>query len=159
MKGAKISDLLASAGAGAEVLVFGWVRTVRNSGSVSFLQVNDGSCLADIQIVVEGDALSLLDTTELSTGCSVRIDGTVVDSLGKGQKYEIQASSVQIIGHADPNDYPLQKKRHTLEFLRDIAHLRPRTNTFGAMSRVRNCLLYTSPSPRDGLLSRMPSSA
>ena len=142
MKGAKISDLLASAGAGAEVLVFGWVRTVRNSGSVSFLQVNDGSCLADIQIVVEGDALSLLDTTELSTGCSVRIDGTVVDSLGKGQKYEIQASSVQIIGHSDPNDYPLQKKRHTLEFLRDIAHLRPRTNTFGAMSRVRNAAAF-----------------
>ena len=142
MKGAKISDLLASAGAGAEVLVFGWVRTVRNSGSVSFLQVNDGSCLADIQVVVEGDALSLLDTTELSTGCSVKVDGTVVDSLGKGQKYEIKANSIQIIGHADPNDYPLQKKRHTLEFLRDIAHLRPRTNTFGAMSRVRNAAAF-----------------
>ena len=142
MKGAKISDLLVSADSGADVLVHGWVRTVRNSGSVSFLQVNDGSCLADIQIVVEGDALSLLDTTELSTGCSVRIDGTVVESLGKGQKYEIKASSVQIIGHADPNDYPLQKKRHTLEFLRDIAHLRPRTNTFGAMSRVRNAAAF-----------------
>ena len=142
MKGAKSSDLLASAGAGAEVLVFGWVRTVRNSGAVSFLQVNDGSCLADIQVVVEGDALSLLDTTELSTGCSVKVDGTVVDSLGKGQKYEIKASSIQIIGPADPNDYPLQKKRHTLEFLRDIAHLRPRTNTFGAMSRVRNAAAF-----------------
>ena len=142
MKGAKISDLLVSADSGADVLVHGWVRTVRNSGSVSFLQVNDGSCLADIQIVVEGDDLSLLDTTELSTGCSVRIDGTVVESLGKGQKYEIKASSVQIIGHADPNDYPLQKKRHTLEFLRDIAHLRPRTNTFGAMSRVRNAAAF-----------------
>ena len=142
MKGAKISDLLVSAGAGAEVLVFGWVRTVRNSGAVSFLQVNDGSCLADIQVVVEGDALSLLDTTELSTGCSVKVDGTVVDSLGKGQKYEIKASSIQISGPADPNDYPLQKKRHTLEFLRDIAHLRPRTNTFGAMSRVRNAAAF-----------------
>ncbi len=142
MRRSKISELLISADAGYEVLVCGWIRTVRNSGSVAFLQVNDGSCLADIQVVVEGDVLSLLETTELCTGCSVKVEGAVVESLGKGQKYEIKASYVEILGTAGSNDYPLQKKRHTLEFLRDIAHLRPRTNTFGAMSRVRNAAAF-----------------
>ena len=136
----RIVDILDRDSAGGEVLVQGWVRTRRSSRSVSFIQVNDGSTLRDIQVVVD-ESLPGYDAIEsISTGCSVSIEGTLIESPGKGQKYEVQAKRLEVVGTADPETYPLQKKRHTPEFLREIAHLRPRTNTFGAMARVRNAM-------------------
>ena len=138
----KIHQLLSRESAGEEVLIQGWVRTKRSSKTVSFLQVNDGSTLADIQVVVDQEHPDHALMDSLNTGCSITIEGTLVESMGKGQRYEIAASRLEVAGLADPEEYPLQKKRHTLEFLRDIAHLRPRTNTFGAMARVRSALAF-----------------
>jgi len=142
MRRTKIKDVLSRASAGGEVLVQGWVKTKRSSKGVSFIQVNDGSTLRDLQVVVNETLPDYKLVDSLSTGCSVSIWGDLVDSLGKGQKYEIQAQKLEIVGLADPETYPLQKKRHTLEYLREIAHLRPRTNTFGAMARVRNAMAF-----------------
>ena len=142
MRRSKVSEILGRQQAGDEVLVQGWVKTKRSSKSVSFIHVNDGSTLLDLQIVADQSLPSFQVADSLSTGCSVSVTGTVVDSPGKGQKYEIHAKSIEVVGESDPDTYPLQKKRHTVEFLRDIAHLRPRTNTFGAMARVRNALAY-----------------
>ena len=125
-----------------EALVQGWVKTRRSSRAVTFVQVNDGSTLRDLQVVVGEDSPAYSVANSLTTGCSVSVTGNVVESQGKGQRFEIQAQEVQLIGLADPETYPLQKKRHTPEFLREIAHLRPRTNTFGAMARVRNAVAY-----------------
>ena len=120
----------------------GWVKTRRSSKAVSFIQVNDGSTLRDIQVVAD-ESLSGYELVEsLTTGCSVSIMGTLVESPGKGQRYELQASGIELVGPSDPETYPLQKKRHTPEFLREIAHLRPRTNTFGAMARIRNAASF-----------------
>ena len=142
MQRTKVKDILGRETAGGDVLVQGWVKTRRTSKSVSFIQVNDGSTLSDIQVVAD-DTLSNYQVIELlTTGCSVSVTGALTDSPGKGQRYEIQATSIEVLGLADPETYPLQKKRHTVEFLREIAHLRPRTNTFGAMARVRNALAY-----------------
>ena len=138
----KIRDLLASSSAGTEVFIQGWVKTKRSSKTVSFLQVNDGSTLADIQIVIDPELPDHALMDSLNTGCSVNVEGTLVESLGKGQRYEVAARRLEVAGLADPEEYPLQKKRHTLEFLRDMAHLRPRTNTFGAMARVRSALAF-----------------
>ena len=138
----KIRDLLASSFAGREVFIQGWVKTKRSSKTVSFLQVNDGSTLADIQIVIDPELPDHALMDSLNTGCSVNVEGTLVESLGKGQRYEVVARRLEVAGLADPEEYPLQKKRHTLEFLRDMAHLRPRTNTFGAMARVRSALAF-----------------
>ena len=138
----KIRDLLTRDSAGEEVLIQGWVKTKRSSKTVSFLQVNDGSTLADIQVVVDPELPSHALMDSLNTGCSVDVEGTLVESLGKGQRYEVAARRLEVAGLADPEEYPLQKKRHTLEFLRDMAHLRPRTNTFGAMARVRSTLAF-----------------
>ncbi|MEE8075932.1 MAG: asparagine--tRNA ligase [Candidatus Binatia bacterium] len=142
MRRTKIKDILGRESAGGEILVQGWVKTKRSSKAVSFIQINDGSTLRDLQVVVNESLpnYKLVDT--LSTGCSVTIWGDLVDSLGKGQKYEIQAKRLEVVGLADPETYPLQKKRHSLEYLREIAHLRPRTNTFGAMARVRNAMAF-----------------
>ena len=142
MQRTKVKNILSRETAGGDVLVQGWVKTRRTSKSVSFIQVNDGSSLSDIQVVAD-DTLSNYQVIELlTTGCSVSVTGALADSPGKGQRYEIQATSIEVLGLADPETYPLQKKRHTVEFLREIAHLRPRTNTFGAMARVRNALAY-----------------
>ena len=138
----KIRELLSRESAGGEVLIQGWVKTKRSSKTVSFLQVNDGSTLADIQVVVDQNHPDHTLMDLLNTGCSVNIQGTLVESQGKNQQYEITAHSLDLVGQADAEEYPLQKKRHTLEFLRDIAHLRPRTNTFGAMARVRSALAF-----------------
>ena len=142
MRRSRIVDILGREGAGEEVLVQGWVRTRRSSRGISFLQINDGSTLRDIQVVVEENLPDYKLVESLSTGSSVSVLGALVDSPGKGQKYEVQAKSVEVLGFADPESYPLQKKRHTLEYLREIAHLRPRTNTFGAMTRVRNAMAF-----------------
>ena len=134
----RIKDLLDSGAADTEVTVEGWLRTVRHSKNVSFLDISDGSCMAGIQAVAAPE----LDNYEteigkLTTGCCVRVAGRLVESPGKGQSYEIQAGRVEVVGYAD-EDYPLQKKRHSFEFLRTLGHLRMRTNTFGAVMRVRN---------------------
>ncbi|MCL2219197.1 MAG: asparagine--tRNA ligase [Chitinispirillia bacterium] len=138
----RIADILASAGAGAEVVINGWVRTRRDGKGFSFFEVNDGSCLSGIQAVVPGTLGNYeSQLAHVTTGSSVRVRGTLVDSPGQGQKYELQASEVFVYGMA-PSDYPLQKKKHSLEYLREIAHLRPRTNTIGAVARLRNSLSY-----------------
>ncbi len=142
MQRTRISDIFASDAPLGEALVQGWVKTRRSSRSVSFVQVNDGSTLRDLQVVVGEDSPAYDVANGLTTGCSISVLGNVVESQGKGQRYEIQAQEVRLVGGADPETYPLQKKRHTPEFLREIAHLRPRTNTFGAMARVRNAAAF-----------------
>ncbi|MBB1116437.1 asparagine--tRNA ligase [Stenotrophomonas sp. W1S232] len=126
---------------GGEVTVRGWVRTVRGSAALAFVNVSDGSGFAPIQAVV-ADGLSNFDEVKrLTPGCSVIVTGTLVASQGKGQSYEIQASAVEVIGWVeDPLTYPIQPKPMSPEFLREVAHLRPRTNLFGAVTRIRNCL-------------------
>ena len=142
MRRSRVKDILNRDQAGGEVLVQGWVKTKRSSKAVSFVQLSDGSSLSDIQVVAD-EALPGYDIVEsLTTGCSVSVIGTLVESPGKGQKFEIQAKQIELVGPSDSDSYPLQKKRHTPEFLREIAHLRPRTNTFGAMARVRNAVAF-----------------
>ena len=142
MQRTRIRDIFASDGPLGEALVQGWVKTRRSSRAVSFVQVNDGSTLRDLQVVVGEDSPVYALANSLTTGCSISVVGQVVESQGKGQQYEIQARELSLVGEADPESYPLQKKRHTPEFLREIAHLRPRTNTFGAMARVRNAAAF-----------------
>ena len=142
MQRTRISEIFSSDTPLGEALVQGWVKTRRSSRSVTFVQVNDGSTLRDLQVVVAEDSPSYTVANSLSTGCSVSVVGDVVESQGKGQQVEIQAKELQLIGTAEPETYPLQKKRHTPEFLREIAHLRPRTNTFGAMARVRSAVAF-----------------
>ena len=141
----RIRDLLAAmavADAPNPVNVKGWVKTVRSSGGVAFVQINDGSTLADLQIVVDAGCPDYGLVSGLTTGCSVSAWGALQESPGRGQRYEIVAHALELLGGADPGEYPLQKKRHTLEFLRELAHLRPRTNTFGAVARVRNAMAF-----------------
>ncbi|MDA0264271.1 MAG: asparagine--tRNA ligase [Chloroflexi bacterium] len=142
MQRSKIKDIFNRDQAGGDVLVQGWVKTRRTSKSVTFIQITDGSTLQDLQIVVDEDNPGHEQATGLTTGCSVSVEGLLVDSPGKGQRYELQARTLEVLGGSDPETYPLQKKRHSPEFLREIAHLRPRTNTFGAMARVRNSVAY-----------------
>jgi asparaginyl-tRNA synthetase len=130
---------------GSEINVKGWVRTVRNQKTFSFVEINDGSTLSNFQIVVSSDLPNYQCTIDsLSTGVSISATGTIVESPGKAQQFEMQAKEITVIGSCDPEVYPLQKKRHTFEFLRSIAHLRPRTNTLGAVMRVRNALAYAT---------------
>ncbi len=120
------------------IIVQGWLRTVRHTKGVSFMDLNDGSCFSGIQIVVDPDLHNYAsEIRNLGTGCAVRVRGALVESPGSEQRYEVQAQEVEVLGDVE-GDYPLQKKRHTFEFLRGIAHLRPRTNTMGAVFRVRN---------------------
>jgi asparaginyl-tRNA synthetase len=127
---------------GREVVVQGWVRTRRDSkAGFSFLEINDGSCFGNIQVLAEASLPNYeAEIKRLSPGCSVSVTGVVQSSPGKGQATEIRAATIAVHGTADVETYPLQKKGHSLEFLRTIAHLRPRTNTFGAVARVRNCV-------------------
>ena len=117
----------------------GWVRTKRDAKEFSFIELNDGSCLANIQVIADTDLDNYAILRHITTGAAVRVRGDLVESPGKGQKWEIRASSIEVVGAA-PEDYPLQKKRHSDEFLRTIAHLRPRTNKYGAMFRIRSRL-------------------
>jgi len=142
MRRTRIKDILNRESAGGEVLVQGWVKTRRSSKAVSFIQINDGSMLRDLQVVVDETLPGHELLEAITTGCSISVLGDLVDSPGKGQKYEIKAKKLELLGSVDPETYPLQKKRHTMEFLREIAHLRPRTNTFGAMARVRNATAF-----------------
>ena len=138
----RVKDVLDREAAGGQVMVQGWVKTRRSSGAVSFIQISDGSTLRDLQVVVEPSSPDFALVETLNTGSSVRVVGELLESQGRNQKFEVNAASLEVLGQADPEEYPLQKKRHTLEFLREIAHLRPRTNTFGAMARVRNTMAY-----------------
>src|SRR5215813_5156608 len=138
----KISRILIddAVAVGTNVIILGWVRTVRSSKDVAFIEVNDGSSLKNIQGVMQHpESFPVLQ--QVATGASVRIEGTLVQSAGKGQKYEIAISRIDVVGPADES-YLLQKKRHSMEFLREIAHLRPRTNTFGAVNRIRSKIAY-----------------
>jgi asparaginyl-tRNA synthetase len=125
---------------GQPVTLQGWIRTRRDSkGGFSFLELNDGSCLANIQIVADANLPNYeQEVKHLSPGCSVTVRGEVKESGGKGQATEVLAREIVVHGWADPEQFPLQKKRHSFEKLREWAHLRPRTNTFGAVARVRN---------------------
>ncbi len=132
----RIADLLETA-PGAAVNAYGWVKTKRSSKGVSFVQINDGSCFADLQVVVEAGAMDE-ELKRVSTGACVRFGGEIVASPGGGQAVELHARELEVYGEADPQTYPLQKKGATMEFLREIAHLRARGNTFGAVNRVRS---------------------
>lgn len=123
---------------GQEVIVKGWVRTVREQKSFTFIEVNDGSTLSNLQVIVD------LLPPHITTGASVAVKGKIVESPGAKQSVEIHASEIKVLGTCDAETYPLQKKRHSFEFLRSIAHLRPRTNTIGAVARVRNTLAYAT---------------
>ena len=127
---------------GGEVTVRGWVRTRRDSSALSFVNVSDGSCFAPIQVVAANTLPNYeSEVVKLTAGCSVIVTGTLAKSQGKGQSYEIQAETIEVVGWVDdPETYPIQPKAHSLEFLRDVAHLRPRTNLFGAVTRIRDCL-------------------
>ena len=142
MKRKKIVDLLNVPPFGENVCVKGWVRTRRGSKQVAFVALNDGSTIHNIQIVVNLSQFDEELLKEITTGASVCVKGLLVESQGQGQSAEIQAQEIEIYGKADPSVYPLQKKGHTLEFLREIAYLRPRTNTFGAIFRIRHHLAY-----------------
>jgi len=122
----------------------GWVRTRRDSkGGFSFIEINDGSSLSGLQIIADQELANYKsEILKLQTGCSIKAAGTLAASPGKGQKVELKAEEIEVLGWADPDIYPLQKKRHSFEFLRTIAHLRPRTNTFGAVARVRNAMAH-----------------
>jgi asparaginyl-tRNA synthetase len=123
-----------------EITLLGWVRTARVGKNVAFVELNDGSCMGNIQGVM-GDPAKFPVLEKILTGASVRMKGKLILSEGKGQKYEVAVSSLDLVGEADAG-YPLQKKRHSFEFLREIAHLRPRTNTFGAANRIRSKLAF-----------------
>ena len=141
VKRIKVKELLKS-GPGKEVLAKGWVRTKRGTKNVSFIALNDGSTINNIQIVVDTASFDDNLLKKITTGACIGVRGTLAESLGSGQKVEIQAREITVYGEADPASYPLQKKGHTLEFLRSIAHLRPRTNTFGAVLRIRHAMAF-----------------
>jgi len=138
----KIKDLLRSKEVGSEVTAKGWVRTKRGNKNVAFIALNDGSTINNIQVVVEVSNFNEELLKQITTGACLKVVGNLVESVGSGQSVEIQAKEVEIYGTADANTYPLQKKGHSLEFLREIAHLRPRTNTFGAVLRIRHAMAY-----------------
>ena len=142
MKTQRIAEILKAAAVDTDVVVKGWVRTKRGNKNVAFIAMNDGSCLSNIQVVVDLAKFSDEELKPITTGACIRVDGRLVASPGSGQGVEVQASKIEIYGTADPDTYPLQKKGHSLEFLRDIAYLRPRTNTFGAVLRIRHAMAY-----------------
>ena len=143
MRRTKIKQVLSIKGELENVRVDGWVRTRRDSkGGFSFVEVNDGSCLKNIQIILDHSLIDIDLIHKMTTGSCVSIQGKLVESPGKGQNCEIQVKEVKVYGAADVEKYPLQKKKHTFEYLREIAHLRPRTNTIGAVMRIRNRLAF-----------------
>ena len=138
MKRTKIKYALNAQSPMDEILVKGWVRTKRDNKGFSFVELNDGSCLGNIQTVIDHTPEIEAVLAKVGTGASVAIIGALVESPGKGQKWEIRGTSIELIGEADQETFPLQKKRHSDEFLRSIAHLRPRTNKYGALFRIRS---------------------
>ena len=142
LKRQKIAALLKEV-PGQDVLAKGWVRTKRGNKNITFIALNDGSTINNIQIVCDMATFTPDESfKDITTGACIAVTGKLVESIGSGQKVEIQATSIQVYGTADPEKYPLQKKGHSMEFLREIAHLRPRTNTFGAVLRIRHAMAY-----------------
>ena len=141
-----IKDILTQKPDGQEVAVYGWVRTKRETKNLIFIQVNDGSCFASIQLTFDRDkgidAQTEKELSRITTGASIKAVGALIESPASGQAVEVAAKTIFVYGEASGETYPLQKKRHTFEFLRDIAHLRARTNTFGAVARVRNQMAF-----------------
>ena len=142
MEHTRIAALLRREGGSEQVTVKGWVRTKRGNKNVAFIALNDGSCVSNIQVVVALAKIGEEQLKPVTTGACIRVDGRLVASPGSGQGVEVQADSIEVYGTADPETYPLQKKGHSLEFLRDIAYLRPRTNTFGAVLRIRHAMAF-----------------
>ena len=142
MKRTMVLELLKGSGIGTDVNVKGWVRTKRGNKNINFIALNDGSVIHNIQVVAETEKFDENLLKKISTGACISVIGTLVESAGKEQGVEIQAKNIEVYGEADPETYPLQKKGHTLEFLREIAHLRPRTNTFGAILRIRHAMAF-----------------
>ena len=136
-----VKALLGAAGPVQGMELSGWVRTRRDAKDFSFIELNDGSCLENIQVIADTDLENDASLRNITTGAAIRVRGDLVESPGKGQKWEIRAAAIDVVGAA-PEDYPLQKKRHSDEFLRTIAHLRPRTNKYGAMFRIRSRLAH-----------------
>ena len=142
LKRTKIAEALRLTNFGEEVNVKGWVRTRRGNKNVGFVALNDGSTINNIQIVIDIANFDEELLRPITTGACINVNGELVESQGQGQSVEIRATEIEVYGSADPTTYPLQKKGHSLEFLREIAHLRPRTNTFGAIFRMRHHLSY-----------------
>ena len=142
MQRTKIIDLLRSEEIGLKVRVMGWVRTRRGNKNIAFIALNDGSTIHHLQIVAELEKFDEETIKRITTGCALQVEGRLVESPAKGQPVELAAEKIEILGEANPESYPLQKKGHSLEFLRSIAHLRPRTNTFGAVLRIRHALAF-----------------
>jgi asparaginyl-tRNA synthetase len=142
MKRIKISELLETKGQNQEVKAMGWVRTKRGSKNVAFLALNDGSSIKNIQVVIDFDKISVDLLEDVHSGASVAVVGKLVPSQGKGQSVEIEADTLELLGKADPDNFPIQPKKHSLEFLRENAHLRFRTNLFGAITRIRHAMIY-----------------
>jgi asparaginyl-tRNA synthetase len=142
MKRSTVKELLGATEKNREVLLKGWVRTRRGNKQLAFIAVNDGTIIHSIQVVADLNSFPEEEMKRVTTGCSISVTGTLVESMGKGQSVEIQARELEVLGDSDPDLYPLQKKGHSMEFLREIAHLRFRTNTFGAVFRIRHALAY-----------------
>ena len=142
MKRSKVKELLSSGSLGSEVLVKGWVRTKRDNKSIVFIALNDGSTINNIQVVVDASSFPEELLKDITTGSCIAVNGNLVESHGKGQAVEINALAIELYGSADSETYPLQKKGHSMEFLREIAHLRFRTNTFGAIFRIRHAMAF-----------------
>ncbi len=140
MERIRIKNILSQGTVGMAVIVCGWVRSKRESKGVAFIALNDGSSQDTLQMVIPAGSPAFDNLPACNTGAAVKVTGTVKESPGKGQKFELEVSELEVFGNADAEKYPLQKKGHSLEFLREIGHLRPRTNTFGAVFRVRNVL-------------------
>jgi len=139
----RINNVLATEPDNQNIEVRGWLRTRRDAKDFSFLEINDGTCLANLQVIASSELTNYQDTIlKLHTGCSLRVTGTLKKSPAKGQTVELHTNYLEVYGWADPETYPLQKKRHSFEFLRTIAHLRPRTNSLGAIARIRSSLSY-----------------
>ena len=138
MRRTRVRDILQSQTALEQLRVQGWVRTRRDAKGLSFLELNDGSCLRNLQVIVEEAVPAYEQLKPVTTGAAIEVAGALVASPGKGQRWELRATQLTLLGAADADTYPLQKKRHTDEFLRTIAHLRPRTNKYGALFRIRS---------------------
>jgi len=138
MKRTEIKEALEGKLVGQQITLMGWVRSRRGNKNVSFIALNDGSTIKNIQIVVDLQNFTEEQLKPITTGSCIKAEGLLVESMGKGQTVEMQANALHVFGTADVDTYPLQKKGHTMEYLREIAHLRPRTNTFGAVFRLRH---------------------
>ncbi len=140
MKRVRIKNIFLEGNIGHTVSVCGWVRTKRESKDIAFIALSDGSTQETLQLIISSESSAFHKLTYCNTGAAIKAHGILKESPGKGQKIEVEVSEIEVFGDADPEKYPLQKKGHSLEFLREIGHLRPRTNTYGAVFRVRNIL-------------------